>query len=365
MATSKLVYSGKQWRVGILAQSALGTIKAADQNFVQLPLMEVTMPTITTQDGGGIRSGNSGMIGHDKGMYRTEKGGEVVWSFEMPCELEWAAQIIGSTFQDLAQSGSGPYVHTIEASSSNALARPAFGAPSTGIPAYYTLAFDGPVAGGDILMQDAIVRNLTITCDPNSNEGRCYLSGEFYSGHTLTLEQTMSGTWTSRTQTYMYPDWTTKTMDVDGNANQDIFISSVDFSVNNNASRLGFDSNGDAETYKWGVPEVEITGNISVKYDAEVGLESGTNVLQDFLSGSSATLTLQSGDGTVSTAGEHNITAEIYYTGQPDIDLAGDDGVFVTLPFKVVQPTNDAGGFTANGVAFKYEVADGTATTGW
>ena len=362
---SKIVYSGKQWKVGILAQSTFGTINAASSNFVQLPLMDVSMPQITTQDGGGTRSGNSGMITHDKAMYRTEKGGEVVWSFEMPCELEWAAQMFGSVLQDLTEAGSGPSVHTVQAISGSELSRPAWGSPSGGIPAYYTIAFDGPVAGGDILMQDAILRNLTVTCDPGSNEGRCYLSGEFYSGHSLTLEQTMSGTWASRTQTYMYPDWTTKTLDVDGSNNQAVFINSVDFTINNNASRLGFDANGDVETYKWGVPEVEITGNLSVKYDAEVGLESGTNVIQDFLSGNTATLVLESGDGTVDTAGEHNITAELYYTGQPEVDLAGDDGVFVNLPFKVVQPTSDGGGFTASGTAFKFEVADSTANSDW
>mgnify|MGYP005825403469 CR=1 FL=1 len=361
MANSKIVYSGKQWRVGILAQSAFGTIKASSSNFVELPVMDVSMPSITTLDGGGIRSGTAGMITHDDSLFRTEKGGEITWSFEMPCEREWAAQMLASVFQDHAQDLGTR--HTITASSGAALARPDFGgAISTGIPAYYTISFDSPTAADDFQIQDAILRNLTLTCDPASNEGRCYLAGEFYSGAPIVLEATNSGTWVQRTQNYTFPDWQTKTLDVDGTANAEIFVGSVDFTFNNNASRLGFDASGNAETYKWGVPEVEITGSLRVKYDAVVALTSGENVIQDFLSGNSATLVLQSSDGTVNAEGEYNIEANIYYTGQPEIDLASDDGVFVNLPFKVVQPTSSG---AASGIAFEYVGMDGTASTAW
>ena len=71
------------------------------------------------------------MIAHDDSIFRTEKGGEVVWSFEMPCEQEWGAQMIASALQDHGQSGSNPYIHTTQATSSAALARPNFGSPSS------------------------------------------------------------------------------------------------------------------------------------------------------------------------------------------------------------------------------------------
>ena len=366
MALSKTVYSGKQWRVGLLAQSAFGTAKADSSAFIQLPLMDVTMPSITTLDGGGIRAGNSGMITQSDSLFRTEKGGEVVWSFEMPCEREFFAQFMSSVMQEHSQSGGDPYIHTIRSAHDDVMARPDFGsAISNGIPAYYTIAFDSPIAGDDFYIQDAILRNLTLTCDPAGNEGRCYLSGEFYSGKPIAMEQTFSGTWVERTQNYFFPDWKTKTLDVDGTSGAVVFVGSVDYTFNNNASRLGFDSSGNAETYKWGVPELEITGNLRVKYDANVALTSGENVIQDFLSGNTATLNLVSSDdgGAVNAAGEHNIECEIYYTGQPEIDLAGDDGVFVNLPFKVVQPTTSAG--AASGVAFTSVIGDSTSSATW
>ena len=69
---------------------------------------------------------------------------------------------------------------------------------------------------------------------------------------------------------------------------------------------------------------------------------------------------------TIDAAGELSIIANIYYTGQPEIDLASDDGVYVNLPYKVTQATTDAEGYTASGDnAFQYIVGDNTQITGW
>jgi hypothetical protein len=88
---------------------------------------------------------------------------------------------------------------------------------------------------------------------------------------------------------------------------------------------------------------------------------SGGNVLQDFISGNTATLKLQQGDGTVSTAGEMNIECEIYSTAV-NLDPNADTGAVITIPFKVVQPTSSG---AASGTAFKFEYADSTPSTGW
>jgi len=369
MALSKKIYSGKTWKVGLKAQAAFGTALGEDTNFVTLPIMDVSLPTVTPMEGGGMKAGTSGMVTHGKHFFRSEKGGEVTWSFEMPCELEWAAQMFGSAFQQLAETDAGdddtaPFVHTITVDKDTA--RPEWDAPSDGFPALYTIAFDSPIAAEGILMKDAIIRTLTLTCDPGSNEGRCYLSGEFYSGSALTLENTFGGTWTTRTQTYMYPDWAVRTLTLDGVAGVDIWVGSFEFTVNNSAARLGFTSGGDVEWYKWGVPELEMTGNLRVKYDANLNTSAAKNVFQDFLSGSEAILTLKNTSTTIDAAGELSIIANIYYTGQPEIDLASDDGVYVNLPYKVTQATTDAEGYTASGDnAFQYIVGDNTQITGW
>ena len=89
--------------------------------------------------------------------------------------------------------------------------------------------------------------------------------------------------------------------------------------------------------------------------------DGANNVLQDFLDGDSATLTLQQGDGTVSTAGEMNITAEVYSTAV-NYDLNADTGAIITIPFKVVQPTSSG---APSGTAFKFEFCDAVTNSSW
>ena len=101
-------------------------------------------------------------------------------------------------------------------------------------------------------------------------------------------------------------------------------------------------------------------------YDGNVNFAATRNILIDFLGsgdtrGSSATLKLQQGDGTVSTAGEMNIECEIYSTAV-NLDPNADTGAVITIPFKVVQPTSSG---AASGTAFKFEYADSTQASGW
>ena len=147
--------------------------------------------------------------------------------------------------------------------------------------------------------------------------------------------------------------------------NTDIVITAVSFTFENNVARVGRDSNGDAESYAFGIPSVNITGELSIMYDGNTNFAATKNILIDFLgdgtSGNTATLKLQQGDGTVSTAGEMNIECEIYSTAV-NLDPNADTGAVITIPFKVVQPTSSG---AASGTAFKFEYADSTKSTGW
>ena len=108
------------------------------------------------------------------------------------------------------------------------------------------------------------------------------------------------------------------------------------------------------------VMQKPITGEISFMYDGNYN-DSANNVLQDFLDGDTATLTLQQGDGTVSSVGEMNITAEVYSTAV-NYDLNADTGAIITIPFKVVQPTASG---AASGTAFKFEFCDAITNSSW
>jgi hypothetical protein len=215
-------------------------------------------------------------------------------------------------------------------------------------------------------MTSATLQTLTMNFD--MTDGRLLLSGTFYSGFASStgflVGQTLSANSgeptlmsTSPTQIESYFD--TKQFDVNGSAT-DAIITAVSFTFENNVARVGRDANGDAEAYAFGVPSVNITGEISFMYDGNYN-DGANNVLQDFLDGDTATLTLQQGDGTVSSVGEMNITAEVYSTAV-NYDLNADTGAIITIPFKVVQPTASG---AASGTAFKFEFCDAVTNSSW
>lgn len=373
MAISSKVYGKSQYAIGIKQKNATAFEDAgADDTVYQLlPVINVSAPVLNLVESGEIRSNNAGMIETDFDQFRSRKGGFVTLDFECPAEREGIVRLLANVLQDHSETGSGPYVHTIEASSSNALSRPdlssSASASSAGIPSLFDIGLYGPASGEDKIISSAVLQSLTMNFD--MTDGRLLLNGTFYSGfassdhfrvgRTLSAasgEPTLMHTAPSQIESY----FDTKQFDINGSAT-DAIITAVSFTFENNVARVGRDSDGDAEAYAFGVPSVNITGEISFMYDGNFK-DAASNVLDDFLAGTPATLTLKQGDGTVSSAGEMNITAEVYSTAV-NYDLNADTGAIITIPFKVVQPTTTGG--VHNGTAFKFEYADNKSNSSW
>lgn len=369
MAISSKVYGKSQYAIGIKQKNATAfeTAGATDTAYQLLPVINVSAPVLNLVESGEIRSNNAGMIETDFDQFRTRKGGFVTLDFEVPAERAGLVRLLANVLQDHSETGSNPYVHTVEASSSNALSRPDFtGSSTAGIPSIFDIGLYGPASGEDKIITSATLQSLTMNFD--MTDGRLLLNGTFYSGFASStgfkVGQTLSANSgeptlmsTSPTQIESYFD--TKQFDVNGVAT-DAIITAVSFTFENNVARVGRDANGDAEAYAFGVPSVNITGEISFMYDGNYN-DGANNVLQDFLDGDSATLTLQQGDGTVSSVGEMNITAEVYSTAV-NYDLNADTGAIITIPFKVVQPTASG---AASGTAFKFEFCDAVTNSSW
>lgn len=372
------VYGKSQYSIGIKRKAIdnssifLKSDAATDTAYQLLPVINVSAPVLNLIESGEIRSNNAGMIETNLDQFRSKKGAFVTLDFELPAEREGIVRLLSNVLQDHTQTGSGPYVHTIEASSSNALLRPDFDALDSadsvtdGIPSVFDIALYGPAANQDKLITSAVLQNLTMNFD--MTDGRLLLSGSFYSGFVnsgFKVGQDLTGG--SSAATLMHTDPTeiesyfnTKTLDIAGSATNAV-ITGVSFTFENNLARVGRDENGDAENYAFGVPSVNITGEISFMYDDNFN-DGAANVIQDFLDGDTATLTLkQTTDGTVDTAGEMSIIAEIYSTAV-NYDLNADTGAIITVPFKVVQPTVNG---EPNGTAFEFKHVDGISNSSW
>jgi len=369
MAISSKVYGKSQYAIGIKQKNATAfeTAGADDTAYQLLPVINVSAPVLNLVESGEIRSNNAGMTETDFDQFRSRKGGLVTLDFEVPAERAGLVRLLANVLQDHSESGANPYVHTIEASSSAALSRPDFtGSSTAGIPSIFDIGLYGPASGEDKIITSAVLQSLTMNFD--MTDGRLLLNGTFYSGFASStgflVGQTLSANSgeptlmsTSPTQIESYFD--TKQFDVNGSAT-DAIVTAVSFTFENNVARVGRDANGDAEAYAFGVPSVNITGEISFMYDGNYN-DGANNVLQDFLDGTPATLTLQQGDGTVSSVGEMNITAEVYSTAV-NYDLNADTGAIITIPFKVVQPTASG---SPSGTAFKFEFCDAVTNSSW
>jgi len=383
MAVSGKVYAKSDFSVGIKNKNATAFETAASNSaaYELLPVINVSAPVLNLVESGEIRSNNAGMVELDIDQFRTTKGGFITMDFEVPAERDMIVRMLANVLQDHTcdESGSAPFIHTIQSTSSAVLARPDFTGTSAtsgeniGIPCIFDIGLYYPESAQDKMITSAVLQSLTMNFD--MADGRCLLSGTFYSGMASSskflVEQTLSANSaaptlmsTSPTQIESYFD--VKKLDVDDQTLEDIIVTAVSFTFENNVARVGRDSNGDAESYAFGIPSVNITGEISLMYDGNANFAATKNILQDFLGsgdtrGATATLKLQQGDGTVSTAGEMNIECEIYSTAV-NLDPNADTGAVITIPFKVVQPTSSG---AASGTAFKFEYADSTKSTGW
>jgi len=383
MAVSGKVYAKSDFSVGIKNKNATAFETAASNSaaYELLPVINVSAPVLNLVESGEIRSNNAGMLELDTDQFRTTKGGFITMDFEVPAERDMIVRMLANVLQDHTcdESGSAPFIHTIQSTSSAVLARPDFTGTSAtsgeniGIPSVFDIGLYYPESAQDKMITSAVLQSLTMNFD--MADGRCLLSGTFYSGMASSskflVEQTLSANSaaptlmsTSPTQIESYFD--VKKLDVDDQTLEDIIVTAVSFTFENNVARVGRDSNGDAESYAFGIPSVNITGEISLMYDGNANFAATKNILQDFLGsgdtrGATATLKLQQGDGTVSTAGEMNIECEIYSTAV-NLDPNADTGAVITIPFKVVQPTSSG---AASGTAFKFEYADSTPSTGW
>ena len=375
MAVSGKVYSKSGFSMGIVAKSgsAFTTVASAGGAYKLLPVINVSSPVLNLVESGEIRSNNAGMIETDKDQFRTRKGGFITMDFEVPAERNFITRLLANVLQDHSENTSGTNViHTIEASSSASLSRPDFTtASSAGVPSLFDIGLYYPTANEDKAITSAVLQTLTMSFD--MADGRCLMSGTFYSGFTssnkFVMEENLSNAVdviasASAPVIPVESNFDLKKLDVVGQTLTDVIIQAVSFTFENNVARVGRDANGDAESYAFGIPSVNITGELTVMYDGNVNFADGKNVLQDFLDGKTATLKLQQGDGTVDAgeAGEMNIECEIFSTAV-NLDANADTGAVITIPFKVVQPTDDNG--DPSGTAFKFEYNDKFASSTW
>jgi len=362
MAISLRVAPQQTARIGLKAETTFGAgidTDATDTTnyLIQPSLSPPPPPTWNTFRESRLTAGR-GTVKNAADTIVNQRGGTVTMPFEMYATPRTLAQHCLLVGQENGQSGSILHEMEIDGSSNNTSIG---GTISSGLPHSCNLMWDPTGSSGEgTRLGGVVVSDLNIAGDIASNNGNLVISGNYFSGFSNPIvtgtvnEVDFNGTMVaSETTYYQMHNMSTKTLTSDDDSSI-MIIKSFNFNIANGVTRIGHNTNGDAEGYAF--TEYVVTGNLVIKYDDEFDYGAANNVLQDFLDGDTLALAINIGDGTVSSEGECNIAAQIQYTGTPGLDF-GEDGIYHNLPFECVQNSSTE--------AFKITSFKNEAVTVW
>ena len=147
-------------------------------------------------------------------------------------------------------------------------------------------------------------------------------NAEYVSGFATTVDQTLSGTWAYNDQSYLDLSAPT-TIQIENN---DMWITGFDITFNNNAKRVGHDSNGDCETYS--LPLYTISGNIKVIWTTNVN-----QILTWYTGGTTKELDIEIGSS--GNDGHFQILIPEFDLDQPAKEFP-EEGDLVNIPFHAI-----------------------------
>jgi hypothetical protein len=258
MAINGIVHGGMESKWGISEESTFGTAIADGGAFemIEGPIGAVDPGLIRNTD---VKHGDGRFLSASND-YVSDKGGLRVISFsDMVVRGKDLGWLLYAVCQNVSEAVGTPFEKTYTIA--NATTQPNF-ASNAGY--FCTIGIYDTIGGYHRKYPSCILRTLTLTADL-AGDGLLRASGEWISGFTESTTATFSGSWAYNTQTY-YNFYATPTKTLSGG---DVVLYGFDLTITNGAVRTGSTgANGICETYSLG--QYEITGNMNVKYDANV-----------------------------------------------------------------------------------------------
>lgn len=170
---------------------------------------------------------------------------------------------------------------------------------------FYTLVRNSSDTGNDEYLTSALPTSLKLSIDPTNNNG--ILTGDFeFIAKDYTRSATQTGNITNAPSTNAYEWGNIGDVTFDGNSFADDFVS-CEINITSGAKHISDLPDGEIVFPKW-----EVTGTLKV-------IENDyTETMKDYVLSSAVStgrpLVISFGDGTVSSAGEMNITCFVYLT---------------------------------------------------
>jgi hypothetical protein len=190
----------------------------------------------------------------------------------------------------------------------------------------FTLCIASPVADESIYFTGCVVTSMTVTADAGTNGGRIEGSVTFQTRYRPADGAAAPTTPTTYTSEWHYLcELTTKTVGA-----VDVVVNKFEYTIENPVAFVGCDSDGNPQIIARSIPKIAVTGNVSIKYDANTAF-----LWQNRRAGTSTAIVMTGADAVGFTATYAKITGDVNPSG-------GDDGVFIELPFEATASTSGA-----------------------
>jgi len=262
MAINGVVFTPKDVLLGLAEEATFGTAIADNAAFIQYPEFDsVTVDYGLTQEM-GVRNRSRRMIDDDD-VHVSQTGGiRTITISGLRLRNKDAAELLYAVCQDVIE-GETPFLKTFNIDWTT---QPNFAADAG---FFCTIGLDTFIDGYHEKFTSCVGKNIKLSYEgAPGGDGNWKADIVFISGFAADTTATFSGTWTVNTQTL-----------IDGHkaatksiAGSDVVLYKLDVEIENNAERIGNDSDGNCEGYAIGVGGngMEIKANATVKYDANV-----------------------------------------------------------------------------------------------
>lgn len=328
------VHAASDFRVAIANETTFGTANTTQGEFYELHITDNAQV-----DWGGliresVKRSNGKRVKDNKDVFVQTAGGTYTVSVSGVLTDNTADLLLYGAIQDLvSEAATTPFQKIFELDASTT--QPDFGGNGG---KFYTMLLSNPASGENIQLKSMVISSLAINGSAGDAGGRATFTATFFTGFPPTYAATATASsWVApTTDYYIFQQASAKT--INGAA---MVVNSFSFSVENGATRVGFDSSGHPETYALGLGDgYAVTGEMSVKYDANS---------KDFVDTFIANPTAGSAEhavimefGSSGADGHLKFDVNALYTGN-SLDFGNEAGVFVSLPFEGVDDgTNEA-----------------------
>lgn len=328
------VHAASDFRVAIANETTFGTANTTQGEFYELHITDNAQV-----DWGGliresVKRSNGKRVKDNKDVFVQTAGGTYTVSVSGVLTDNTADLLLYGAIQDLdSEDASTPFTKIFELDASTT--QPDFGADGG---KFYTMLLSNPASGENIQLKSMVISSLTINGSAGDAGGRATFTATFFTGFPPTYAATATAaSWVApTTDYYIFQQASAKT--VGGAA---MVVNSFSFTVENGATRVGFDSSGHPETYALGLGDgYAVTGEMSVKYDANSKDFVDTFIANPTAGSAEDAIVMEF--GTSGADGHLKFDVNALYTGN-SLDFGNEAGVFVSLPFEGVDDgTNEA-----------------------